>query len=293
MSAGYQATMSFYVPSGTITNIQAATGNFWVNTSWDDCIGCDGYAILVNGVWQNGTDPFYNNSALSPHGWSNISVWMVTDGELGDESNLNQQIPNNAPVITGGGDASQTYTEGQNVALNFDSIDLDLDSITFTTDAPVGSMSASTGIWQWTATRGVFYWTFNACDTFTCTGTLRTITVNIAGQGSGGEFYVSNPTPTPTPTPTLTRTPIPIPTGTPETIAHLIDQNAPPIPSGNALLLSAAQSSVPEVRQMASLWQSLDTGTKLVMKLVLVGLVIMSIGSGTAVARKKIKRRKQ
>jgi len=83
--------VSIVTTPATPTNLAYNTGCHWVNHTWVAGIGTatDSYNVSVNGVWYNTTtDTFYNESDMSPIGWSNISVYAFNNSQ-GTISNTN------------------------------------------------------------------------------------------------------------------------------------------------------------------------------------------------------------
>jgi hypothetical protein len=95
-------TFELTIPTNP-TNFANTTGNFWVNHTWDIGANTDFFNVSVNGSWTNGsTNTYYNDSSLSPHEWSNITVYAhnTTSGVLSSGVSQNVQVPNNEPVIS-------------------------------------------------------------------------------------------------------------------------------------------------------------------------------------------------
>jgi len=174
-----------YIPP-TPTNLQNTTGNFWVNHTWQAGTGnvTDSYNVSVNGTWHNGTtDTFYNNSGLSPHGWSNITVWAFNSSGSGTLSagsvSDNVQIPNNPPVL--GAIGSQTVDENQTLSIDADATDADSDTLTYSCNRTdlFTDFNTSTGEGNWTPTfadSGTYYVDFGVSDGY---GGTDNETVNI------------------------------------------------------------------------------------------------------------------
>ena len=90
---------AFSSTSPVPTNLTYTTGCHWVHHTWQAGSGVvtDSYNVSVNSVWHNGTtDLFYNETGMSPIGWSNISVYAFNDSvgmisDMGAEQTV--QIP--------------------------------------------------------------------------------------------------------------------------------------------------------------------------------------------------------
>ena len=181
-TAGYQLmTLNYVIPINPPSNLQASTGNFYVNTTW---IGNDPtYNVNVNGNWTNGTSNKYVNISLGPHAWSNVSVCNI---DICDS--LNVQIPNNPITIEGGQNLS--VNTGSNILLNFDSSDEDGDIAIYSTNATLGSLDTISGIFTWTnVAAGTYIWNFSVNDGYGSTSSfISTIVVTLSS--SEEERYV-------------------------------------------------------------------------------------------------------
>ena len=96
-----------YIPPDATTLVNS-TGNFWVNHTWNNGTGniTNSYNVSVNVTWYNcTTNLYYNNTPLTAHKWSNITVWAYNTSGSGTLSagsiSQNTQIPNNVPVLSG------------------------------------------------------------------------------------------------------------------------------------------------------------------------------------------------
>jgi len=168
------------------TNLANITGNFYVNHSWTAGGGnvTESYNVSVNGSWYNGTtSTYYNNSGLSPHGWSNISVYSFNSSGTGSLNTTfvpqNTQVPNNVPVQAGIG--NKTVDENQTMSFIVSATDADGDAITFGTNAPKGDFNTTTGSFTWTPTfgeSGSYVWYFNSSDMYSGVNS-ETITVTV------------------------------------------------------------------------------------------------------------------
>jgi hypothetical protein len=140
VSDGYSSvdTINFSVSvnsntPGTPIDITSTTGNFWVNTTWSSSVNTDSYNISFNnGSYLNGSASNYINLTLSPHAWSNITVWgyNLSADELGNSSSLSTQIPNNAPTIESSSISTSSITTVQSLTITATNVsDLDNDTI--------------------------------------------------------------------------------------------------------------------------------------------------------------------
>jgi len=79
-------------------NLQYSLGNYWVNHTWQAGTGVvtDDYNISINGLWHNGTNSYYNDSAGASN-WSDITVWAWNKSGSGNMSafsvSQNIQVP--------------------------------------------------------------------------------------------------------------------------------------------------------------------------------------------------------
>ena len=138
----------------TPVNIASTTGNFFVNTTWNAGSGIiiiDSYNVSTNGVWNNGsTNSYANNTPMSPHGWSNVTVlsYNNTDGLSLNSISLNTKIPNN-PITIGNISSSYTIINNQTLLIYPNSTDLDGDTPTFARNFTNGSFVISSGNLSW------------------------------------------------------------------------------------------------------------------------------------------------
>ncbi|MCZ7401264.1 MAG: PGF-pre-PGF domain-containing protein [Candidatus Methanoperedens sp.] len=188
-----------YIPPSPV-NLANLTGNFFVNHSWQSGNGnvTDSFNVNVNGTWHNGTTSYYNNSGLSPHGWSNISVYAFNSSGLGrmnsTPASQNTQVPNNAPVQAGIG--SKSINENQTMSFTVSATDADNDTITYGTNATKGTLNTSTGQFTWTPTfgeSGSYVWSFNSSDVYggvdseTISVTVTNIPLTITSRSPSGD----------------------------------------------------------------------------------------------------------
>ena len=195
----------------TPSNLTSSTGYYFVNHSWQAGDGnvTDSYNVSVNGTWQNDTTgTYYNNSGLSAHGWSNISVYSFNTSGTGalNETPVtaNTQVPNNVPVLTPIVD--KVVTAG--IWLNFTVVatDADGDPLTYGTNATRGALDPASGNFNWSTTGsdvGTYVWYFSSSDTYggVASGTI-TVTVTAAPTylppspvnlaSTTGNFYVNH-----------------------------------------------------------------------------------------------------
>lgn len=132
------ASESTYIPPDP-TTLANTTGNFWVNHTWNTGSGnvTNSYNVSVNLTWHNGTtNLYYNNTPLSAHNWSNVSVWAYNTSGSGTLSassiSQNTQIPNNVPVLSGLPDNTTTEDVNQTDIFDLDDYYTDLDGDTAT-----------------------------------------------------------------------------------------------------------------------------------------------------------------
>ncbi|WP_319506679.1 Ig-like domain-containing protein [uncultured Methanolobus sp.] len=144
-----------YTPAEPVNFINS-TGNFWVLHGWQaDTTGdfTDSYNVSYNGIWYNSTESEFNNTDLSAHGWSNITVYAynATSPTLSSGVPSNVQLPNNLITIS---DVSSSVAISEDDTLYIDAnfTDLDGDVAVFYCDHPdlFADFDTSTGIGSWT-----------------------------------------------------------------------------------------------------------------------------------------------
>ena len=179
------------------TSLSSATGNFYVNYTWQEGTGngsdTDSYNVSINSTWHNGTTVTYFNQTTDPHGWVNITVWAynstydaLSESSVSDET----QIPNNPITITDYSD--YTGDAGDSIYIDFNYTDLDGDTGTFATDATEGTLNTSTGVYEWSTTPadwGTYHFGFNVSDGY---GSVSSCTVNITLYYPGA-FTIADP----------------------------------------------------------------------------------------------------
>ncbi|MCD4798194.1 MAG: hypothetical protein K8R19_04180, partial [Methanosarcinales archaeon] len=192
-------TPTTYIPP-TPTTLINEKGNFYVNHSWQAGSGnnTDSYNVSINNIWHNDTfDLFYNNSGMSQHEWSNITVFAYNSSGTGT-LNLTPvsetvQIPNNDPVLASIGD--KTVTEGQWLNFTVSATDEDSDPITYGSNKTNGDFDSNTGIFTWLTElgdNGIYTWYFNSIDDY---GGLDTETITVTVDVYTPTTYIP-PTPT-------------------------------------------------------------------------------------------------
>jgi len=168
------------------TTLANTTGNFWVNHTWSAGSGnvTDSYNVSVNQTWHNGTtNAYWNNTGLSAHGWSNITVYAWNTSASGSLSagNISQdtQIPNNQITITNTSDWSGN--EGANVYVDYDATDPDSDTPTFSCNRTdlFTDFDTANGTGNWTAASGTYYVDFGVSDGWGSTSNY-TMTITVA-----------------------------------------------------------------------------------------------------------------
>ena len=169
---------------GSPTNLQNTTGNFWINHTWDAGANTDSFNVSVNSSWNNGTNEYYNNTGLTAHGWSNISVsgFNSTNGEISSNISENTQVPNNPVSISNCSDRG--VIETQTVYVDIDSSDADGDTPTYSCNRTdlFANFSTSTGEGNWTTNTtnvGTYYIDFGVSDGYGSTDNC-TMVITIA-----------------------------------------------------------------------------------------------------------------
>jgi lysophospholipase L1-like esterase len=190
------STSNNYIPPDP-TNLANSTGNFWVNHTWQAGSGnvTDSYNVSVNSVWHNATtNTFWNNTGLSAHGWSNITVYAYNTSAGGTLStgsaSQDTRIPNNPLTITNTSDWSGNA--GANVYVDYDATDADSDTPAFSynrTDL-FTDFSTSTGKGNWTAAAGTYYVDFGVSDGW---GSTSNYTMTITVGTPSAEYIPPDP----------------------------------------------------------------------------------------------------
>ena len=173
-----------YLPPDPV-NLNSTRGSSWVNYTWEPGAGnvTDSYNVNVNGTWTNGTTSNYINTSVSPHGWSNITVYAYNASGSGTPS-LNPvsdetQVLNAAPVQTPIGD--KAVTAGDLLTFNIIATDADSDPLIYSTNATNGTLNTTTGEYSWLTNgtdTGTYVWYFNSSDNYGGTAT-ETITITV------------------------------------------------------------------------------------------------------------------
>ena len=153
------STMSFttasvgeYIPPDP-TNLQNSTSNFWINHTWNVGSGniTNSYNVSIGVVWHNTTTTTcYNDSGLSAHDWSNVTVWAYNnsgDGTLSSGSvSQNTQIPNNVPALVGLPDNTTDEDVNQTDIFDLDAYFCDVDGDTPTYLVESNNQSANVNV---------------------------------------------------------------------------------------------------------------------------------------------------
>ena len=182
------AAESTYIPPDP-TTLANTTGNFWINHTWNNGTGnkTDSYNVSVNTTWYNTTtNKYYNNTGLSAHGWSNITIYAFNSTGTGVLSNGNisqdTQVPNNAVSISNC--SNKNVIETQNIYVDIDSSDTDSDTPTYSCNRTdlFTDFSSSTGKGNWstdTLDNGTYYVNFGVADGYSSTDNC-TVTIEVA-----------------------------------------------------------------------------------------------------------------
>ena len=179
-----------FIPPDPI-NLQneISASGFWIKHTWEAGAGniSNSYNVSVNGTDHNGTTNLYfNNTGLSAHSWSNITVFAYNSSGNGSLSSgsvsENVQLPNNPVSVTNCSDRGAIET--QTVYVDIDSSDADGDTPTFSCNRTdlFTDFSTSTGKGNWTTTtldNGTYYIDFGVSDGYGSTDNC-TMTITIA-----------------------------------------------------------------------------------------------------------------
>ena len=166
---------------------------YWVNHTWTEgsCYGIwcgitDSYNVSINETWHNGTTDLYlNNTGLSPHSWSNITVSAFNNTAGLNETYIyqNAQIANQNVTIT---NVSDTYSiSGYTISVDCDSIDADEDSPLYSCNRTdlFTDFNTTTGVGTWTSVSGIYYINFGVSDGW---GSINNTTITL--------YIMSDPT---------------------------------------------------------------------------------------------------
>lgn len=195
--------ISFIMP-GTPDSFTNTTGDSWVNHSWSAGEGdvTDSYNISYDGGWLNGTtNNCYNQTGLSAHAWSNITVYAynATESTLSDGASDNVQVPNNEIGILNVADI--TTSEGETINFDINFTDADGDTATFACNQSslFDNFNTSTGEGSWDigfSDSGTYYVEFNVSDAYgSVDSQIMTITVANTATiyvGDGSEYDFSS-----------------------------------------------------------------------------------------------------
>ena len=170
---------------------------YWVNHTWTEgssygvwCGDTDSYNVSINGTWHNDTtNTYYNNTGLSPHGWSNASIYAFNNTGGINETYIYQNVrmANRAITITNTSDWSGGVSE--NVYVDYDATDADSDTPTFSCNRTdlFADFDTATGQGNWTAATGTYYVDFGVSDGW---GSTDNYTMTITGWG-GAVYLIS------------------------------------------------------------------------------------------------------
>ncbi|KCZ70808.1 hypothetical protein ANME2D_02833 [Candidatus Methanoperedens nitroreducens] len=174
-------------PPGSVSNPSTTAGNFYINNTWINPEDADFDHVLFRysdgNILQNVSNPMnYLNLTWSPHYTQSISAQTVDASGNVNQTKVwfNATIPNNAPVQAPIGD--RTVTEGDLLIFNVSTTDIDLDPITYGTDATRGSLNPATGEYSWQTgigDSGIYIWYFSSSDGYGGVAS-ETITITVA-----------------------------------------------------------------------------------------------------------------
>ena len=158
-----------FVPPDPIS-LTNNTGIHWVRYDWSPDSGnfTDSYNVSYNGTWDNTSSNTFRNESVGAHGYLDIIVYAYNStGDILSAGSLtdNVTVPNNPINITDTSD----YDGMENVQalIDFNYSDVDNDTPLFQTNATVGSLNSSTGVFTWMPTfgdAGTYYFEFNVSD---------------------------------------------------------------------------------------------------------------------------------
>ena len=181
-----------FIPQDPINlqNTTSASG-FWIKHTWDAGAGniTNSYNVSVNGTDYNGTtNTYFNNTGLSAHSWSNITVFAYNSSGNGSLSSgsvsENVQLPNNPVSITNC--SNRGAIETQTVYVDINSSDADGDTPTYSCNRTdlFANFSTSTGVGNWTTTtldNGTYYIDFGVSDGYGSTDNCTMIITIVEG----------------------------------------------------------------------------------------------------------------
>jgi PKD repeat protein len=134
------------------TNLTSTKGNFYVDWSWNAVTNADSYNVSLSDGWHNSTTNTINDSNISAHGNSTISVYgyNATYGLLSSPISSYQVLENNPVTISGlTSPVNVIQLETINVDVNY--TDLDNDIVTFSCNRTdlFTDFNTSTGVGTW------------------------------------------------------------------------------------------------------------------------------------------------
>ena len=200
-----------YIPPDP-TGLANTTGNFWINHTWN--MGTpgnitDSYNVSIGAAWHNTTTvTYHNDSALSAHDWSNVTVLAYNTSGSGTLSagsvSDDVRIPNNAVILTVTQNYNKLETETVFI-LDTSSSDTDSDTPTYScnrTDLFI-DFSTVTGYGNWTTgttDSGVYHVDIGVSDGW---GSMdnKTLTITITDatpdtptnlQNTTGNFWINH-----------------------------------------------------------------------------------------------------
>ncbi len=155
------------VPTGT----GSTWDYYWVNHTWTEgssygiwCGDTDSYNVSINGTWHNGTtDTYYNNTGLSPNGWSNASIYAFNNTAGINETHIYQNVQM-ITTITNTSDWSGW--EGEMVYVDYDASSQGTPTFSCNRTDLFTDFDAATGRGNWTAVFGTYYVDFGVADAF-------------------------------------------------------------------------------------------------------------------------------
>lgn len=197
-------TYTVTLPDTPVLN-SSSTGNFYINQSWINGSGAqtDSYNSTNGTAWINNTLT-YRNTTLSPHKWSNLTIYAYnnTYGFLSTNPlNISTQIPNNPISIS---NISNGYNVSIGTLLSIKPIATDADNDTpiFSNITTKGTFYPANGTLLWTpgvGDSGIYNWMINVTDNNGSTSSKSfSVSVNNSAPGTPtdvaattGNFYVN------------------------------------------------------------------------------------------------------
>jgi PGF-pre-PGF domain-containing protein len=194
----------------TPTSLSSTQGSDWIRHTWSAATGAvktDSFNISINGAWYNSSNAFYNQTSMSAHAYSNLTVyaWNSTSNVKSLASASQSVRLANKAITISGIDTTYSTNEAQQLSVDASATDGDSDTPVFSCNRTdlFTDFSTSTGAGSWTPSytqAGTYKVKFSATDGYGSTSdAVTTITVsNVAltpaaptfNTATSGNFWV-------------------------------------------------------------------------------------------------------